>query len=252
MASSSMEQTFDIDTSVVSVEQQVKGNKMPFGVALTGGVDKYTGTQVMGDVFFDWKKNIGPKAQALIGQQTVSARVRVKFVPRNDGSGFFENKELLDIAPLGGLPAMAMPVAGGTPVQPVQQQPVQPQPMQAVPTPQPAPVASAPESAPAAVNPVGELMARQDAIEASRTRQGAVRAACEYVAAQAQAGMFEGSSDCDQALRARIKDLTAYVVTGSFPDDPVTPEEIAEEVAGVTVGAPVGVPFDTAEEKEAS
>ena len=92
---------------------------MPFAVALTGGVDKYTGTQVVGDEFFDWRKNIGPKAQALIGQQTVSARVKIKFVTKNDGSGFFENKELLDIAPLGGLPAMAMPVAGGTPAQPM-------------------------------------------------------------------------------------------------------------------------------------
>jgi hypothetical protein len=185
----------------------------------------------------------------------------VTFVPKNDGSGFFENKTLLDIAPLGGLPPMAMPVAGGTPAQPAPQ----PMPVQAVPQPQmapqpqpvaqpaPAQPAQAPQSAPAASNVVGDMMARQDAIEASRTRQGAVRAACEYVAAQAQAGMFEGSTDADQALRARIKDLTAYVVTGSFPDEPtnspsaeVTPESIAASAEQVQVG----VPFDTAEGQE--
>ena len=90
-------------------------------------------------------------------------------------------------------------------------------------------------------------MARQQAPEASRTRQGAVRAACEYVAAQAQAGMFEGATDADQALRARIKDLTAYVVTGSFQDEAeVTPETVAAMVEGVQVG----VPFDTEEKQE--
>lgn len=249
--SAAMEQTYDITTSVISVEQVVKGNKMPFEVALTGGKDRYTGQDIVGDGFLDWKKNIGPKAQALVGQQQVDARVKVKFVPKNDGSGYFENKELLDIAPLGGLPPMAMPVAGGAPAQPMP--PAQPQPVQAVPA-QQQPV-QAPESAPVAQNVVGEMQTRQEAIEASRTRQGAVRAACEYVGAQIQAGMFEDTALADAALRARIEDLTSYVVTGSFQVEAnntpaqageVTPQSIAADVEGVAVGTAT-VPFDTNE-----
>jgi len=249
-----MEQTYDIDTAVVSVEQVVKGSKMPFEVALTGGQDKYTGQVIVPDAFYDWGKAVGPKAQALIGQQTVSARVKVTFVPKNDGSGFFENKTLLDIAPLGGLPPMAMPVAGGTPAQPVMQpqmppQVVPPQPASVAPQQQPV---QAPQTAPAGPNPVEELLARQEAKEAVLTRQGAVKDACAYVGAQAQAGMFEGSTDCDQALVARILDLTRYIETGSFqatgPNTPaeVTPQSVAADVEGVAVG----VPFDTSENQE--
>lgn len=255
MSSGGMEQVFDITTSVVSVEQVVKGNKMPFEVALTGGKDRYTGADIIGDLFLDWKKNIGPKAQAMIGQQGVDARVKVKFVPKNDGSGFFENKELLDIAPQGGLPPMAMPVAGGTPAQPQMPQPttaVPPQQQPVMPT-TAAPPVQAPVSAPAPQMGVVDMMAAQVGSEAARTRQGAVRAACEYVAAQAQAGYFEGATDCDQALRARILDLTAFVTTGSFPGEAKTPmpgqpaEVTPQSIAAQVEGTQVGVPFDTNE-----
>ena len=251
--SARMEQTYDIDTAVVSVEQVVKGSKMPFEVALTGGQDKYTGQVIVPDNFYDWGKSIGPKAQALMGQQTVSARVKVTFVPKNDGSGFFENKTLLDIAPLGGLPPMAMPVAGGTPAMPVQpQMPAQVvQPQQPVQAPQPQMAPQAPQTAP---NAVGDMMAANEAKEAIRTRQGIVKNAVEYVSAQATAGMFEGSTDCDQALKARIEDLARYTMMGSFQADgqnkaaEVTPQSIAAGVEDVQVG----VPFDTSEQQEAT
>ena len=246
-----VEQTFDITTQVGNVEQQVKGNKTPYVVVLSGGVDKLTGTQVAGDEFVDWKKNIGPKAMALQGQPQVDARVKIKFTPkRDDPNDFWENKEILDIAPLGGLPPQAMPVAGGTVAQPVQPQiPQAAPPMASVPQ----QVAQMPPQQPqmppqqeAAQGAVVEMMQLQRDKEAVLTRQGAVRAAVDYVGACARAGMYDGATDADQSLKQRILELTAFVSTGSFnpaaeQDAKPTPEQLAAGVPGVQVG----VPYDT-------
>lgn len=257
MSSSGMEQTFDIDTTVGSVQQVVKGTKTPYEVVLTGGADKYTGQQVDADAFVDWKKTVGPQAYAFQNQQA-SARVKIKYVPRQDGDGFWENKEILAIAPLGMLPPQGQPVPGGVPAQPLP--PQLPQPMVQAQTPpmqQPQVPQAAPQQAPPvpqAPSPVSELMGRQALTEAQRTRQGIVKNAVEYVAAQAGAGMFDGSTDCDAALKARIEDLARYTMTGSFepaaePSNPATPQQIAEQVPGVEVGTAgvesPGVPFDT-------
>jgi hypothetical protein len=247
-----MEQVFEIDTMVGSVQQTVKGTKTPYEVVLTGGVDKITGTPVEADAFVDWKKTVGPQAIGLQNQQA-SARVKIKYVPRQDGDGFWENKEVLAIAPLGMLPPAGQPVPGGVPAQAVPPQPMVPQPVMPAQQPQAAPQQAPP--VPQAPPAVTELMNKQALSEAQRTRQGIIRAATEYVGAQAKAGMFDGSTDCDAALKARILDLGNYVTTGSFNSNEAEViseiEKIATEVPGVQVGAEgiesPGVPFDTTE-----
>jgi len=239
-----MEQVFEADVQVGSVEQQVKGTKTPFVIVLGPGVDKISGAQIEAAEWIDWQKRVGPKALALQGQ-TASARLKIKLVAKNDNSGYFTNRELVEIAPLGALPPPAQPLPGGVPAQPIA--PVIPQPVAAPVAPAPqAPVSPSP--APAAQGDVAAFLAREDAREASRTRQGAVRAASEYVGALAAGGLYKTADEADQALRARINDLTNFVSLGSFNpagEANVTPEELAASVPNTTVG----VPFDPNEEQ---
>jgi hypothetical protein len=170
------------------------------------------------------------KAAGFQGGQA-DVRVEIKQIPKQRGGGFWTNYNISEIGAVGTLTPQAMPVQGGAQAQPVQQQ---------------APMASVtPQTHPALV---GDEQRRSE-----ENRRSAMHAATEYTAAMLASGMIQHPDEAARTLQATTESLMQYVTTGSFgagaeaqQAPPQTPQEVAEQVPGVTVG----VPFDTQQQPE--
>lgn len=211
----------DISTQVLAVDQQVSQNgSIRHEVSLAGG-QAADGTQYPPQKYVTFDAQLAGKAQGLVGQPAVDARVQIKQVPKRQGGGFWTNFVLEDIAPQGTLIPMGMPVAGGTPAQaaPIVQ-PVQPA------QGHPHPLVAADD-------------ARQDSIE----RQSAYKAALEFVGRLAQAGMVPSLAEAELIAARKAEELVRFAKTGSFADTaPLT--AVADSPGGVVnaVNAEAGAP----------
>lgn len=173
-----------------------------------------------GQSYSTFKQPLAAKAQALQGQMA-SARIDSKLSA--DGQRTFYNLE--DIAPQGQLPALAMPLAVGTPIG---------APGQAVAN---GPVSFAPQAIPQ-VNPVEKDL---------RITRGN--------AANAVATLFACSGPTVEEYLEAVDKVARYIYTGRTGNEPVetapvTPQELASALPGLQLGvegiqAPAGTPAPT-------
>jgi len=222
----------DITTQVLGTEAvpSKDGSSIRHVVNLVGG-QAADGIQFPAEGYVTFDAGLGGKAQGF-NNQAVDARVEIKLVPKASGSGHWTNYVLHDIAPVGMLPPLPMPAAGGTNAT-------------AIPTPAVAqPVAQTPVAVEPVVHPLLTGQAERDAQE---LRRSVMHATLEF-----SGRVFQGSGEAQTAEAVAValaKSFTTFISTGSFDSPrvadvtPATPEEIAAQVPGVEVGA-AGLPWN--------